>query len=109
MVFTMSQSPNAATDRGSVELSESDRHLLLAVERRRVALDVLTNGSTPIFLDDLAVAVAEREANECVASEENVERVAVSLHHNHLPMMEDFGVVDYDPDERLVIRNPVNG
>lgn len=107
LVFKMSKSLTAATDHDR-ELSESDRHLLLAVERRRVALDVLTEGSAPIFLDDLAVAVVEREVNDCVATEESVERVAISLHHHHLPKMENIGVVQYDPDERLVIRTPAS-
>lgn len=93
--------------RHGVELSESDRHLLLAVERRRVTLDIITSGTAPIYLDDLASAVAEREANETVATDETVERVAVSLHHNHLPKMEDFGVVDYDQQTRLITRYAV--
>lgn len=104
----MSQSSSAETDSGTVELSESDRHLLLAVERRRVALDLLTEGGALIFLDDLAAAVAEREANGTVATDEVVERVAVSLHHGHLPKMEELGVIEYYPDERLVINQPRN-
>jgi hypothetical protein len=32
-----------------------------------------------------------------------VERVAVTLHHVHLPKMDDVSVVDYDPDESLVV------
>jgi hypothetical protein len=32
------------------------------------------------------------------ADEEFVERVKISLHHNHLPKMADLGVVEYDPD-----------
>lgn len=104
----MSQSTPDRTDSRRTELSESDQHLLLAVERRRVTLDVLTNESATIHLDDLAEAVAEREVNESVASEEGVEHVTISLHTNHLPKMKDFGVIDYDPEEQLVIRNPAS-
>lgn len=50
--------------------------------------------------------MADREDNDCVATEESVERVAVSLHHNHLPKLAEFGVVDYDSDEPLVVRTP---
>lgn len=103
----MSQSPPSGTDSGPVELSERDRHLLLAVERRRVTLDVLTNRSAPLSLDDLANDVAEREVSDCVATAESVGRVAVSLHHQHLPKLADFGVVDYDPAEQLVRRTTV--
>jgi hypothetical protein len=28
--------------------------------------------------------------------------VAVSLHHVHLPVLEDVGVLDYDPDSHRV-------
>ncbi len=68
------------------------------------ALDVLTDGSAPP-----RAAVAEREDDDCVATDEGVNRVAASLHHHHLPKMESFGVVQYDPDERLVIRTPASG
>jgi acyl-coenzyme A thioesterase PaaI-like protein len=104
-VFTMSQSFQAEIDHETIELDESDRHLLLSVERRREALDIITNGPTMFSLNDLAVAVAEREASESVPPDELVERVAITLHHNHLPKMEEFGVVDYDPNEHLVVRN----
>jgi hypothetical protein len=104
----MSQSSQSEIDHEALELDESDRHLLLAVERRRVTLDVLTNEFVPISLDDLAVAVAKREVNGSVATDESVERVAISLHHNHLPKLVDYGVVEYDPDERLITRKPTS-
>lgn len=103
MVVKVSQSSPVETNSGTVELSESDRHLLLAVERRRVALDLLTEGGALIFLNELAAAVAVREANGAVATDEVVEGVAVSLHHRHLPKMEELGVIEYYPEERLVI------
>lgn len=73
-----------------------------------MALDLLAEGGAQTFLDDLAQAVADREANGSVATEEIVEQVAASLHHCHLPKMEELGVIEYYPDERLVINQPSN-
>lgn len=78
-------------------LTESERHSLLAAERRRLVLDVLEQGSTPVELQELAVEVAAREAASGQPDAETVERVSVSLHHVHLPKLAEHGVVDYDP------------
>ena len=100
----MSQSPNEVTREfaGTADLSTSDHHKVLAGERRRVALDVLSDRSTPVDLEDLAVAIARRETDADVVDEETVEQVAITLHHTHLPMMGELGVIDYDPDSTVV-------
>lgn len=86
-------------------LNETERHRLLAVDRRRIALDVLAERTAPVELSALATAIAARE-DGCDASDEGtVERIELSLHHSHLPKMEEFGVVDYHPDSCLVTRN----
>lgn len=87
---------------GMSSLDETDRHLLLSVARRRITIDILANGTAPIYLDDLAAAVADRETDAAMASNETVERVAVSLHHSHLPMMDDFGLIEYDRESTRV-------
>lgn len=33
---------------------------------------------------------------------EDLDRIEVVLHHHHLPLLADVGVVDYDPDEHTV-------
>ncbi|MDG5778334.1 hypothetical protein QA599_17935 [Haloarculaceae archaeon H-GB1-1] len=100
----MSQSPNevTATDAGTVDLSTSDRYEVLAAERRRVTLDILAERATPVDLENLATAVTEREADAERDDGETVEQVAISLHHNHLPKMADFGAIDYDPEATRV-------
>jgi|AntRauMinimDraft_3_1070383.scaffolds.fasta_scaffold00635_5 hypothetical protein len=100
----MSQSPNEVTWEfaGTADLSTSDRHKVLAAERRRVALDVLSDRSTPVDLEDLAVAIARRETDADVVDEEIVEQVAITLHHTHLPKMGELGVINYDPDSTVV-------
>ena len=100
----MSKSTNeAASERAeSVELTDSERHRLLAKERRRVALDVLADRSLPLSLSGLAADVADREAGAGTVTETHVERVAVTLHHADLPTMDELGIIDYDPDSRRV-------
>lgn len=80
---------------GNVEVTEDERHRLLAASRRRAILDVLDEQSSS-GLGELAAAVAAREGVD------DVERVAVSLHHTHLPLMADLGVLSYDPDHKRV-------
>lgn len=83
-------------------LTDTERHGLLASERRRVALSVLAGRSTPVDLSELAATVAARETDTDADDARAVERVAVALHHAHLPKLDDFGVVDYDPEARRV-------
>lgn len=103
----MSQAPgDSPSDRAeTIGSTESDHHRLLAAERRRVALDVLSSMATPVRLDVLAEAIAaygDDEDREGRASGDRVERIAVTLHHHHLPMMTDLGVVRYDPESQRV-------
>ncbi|MFC7132704.1 MULTISPECIES: DUF7344 domain-containing protein [Salinibaculum] len=100
----MSQSPTDSTREyaGIEDLPTSDRHKLLAAECRRAVLDILTERAGPVDLEELAVAIAAREAAEDAVNEKTVERVAIGLHHNHLPLMAEFGVIDYDPEATLV-------
>jgi len=76
------------------------RARLAADERRWVVLQTLYGRAPPIALDTLAEAVAAAERDE--PSDEAVETVAVSLHHHHLPLMADLGVLDYDGEENRV-------
>ena len=82
--------------------TESDRHRLLAVERRRVLVDVLADHRSPISLAELAKAVAGRETDGRDIDAGTVERITIALHHQHLPLMAEAGVVDYDPDSKRV-------
>jgi len=84
-------------------LSRSESFELLSAKRRRITLGVLGDGPTTISLDELARAVAEREsADGATRGSPSRERVATSLHHRHLPKMDDFGVLEYDPETNRV-------
>jgi len=72
-------------NRRTGQLTDAERHELLANERRRSVLAVLdceTASSTP--------------------DQEAARSVRVSLHHVHLPKMTALGVVDYDPATRRI-------
>lgn len=99
----MSQSPNDVhqNDARMAELTATERHRLLAAERRRLAMDAVANRTAPVELADLAADVATRE-DGTDADDGAIDRVAATLHHVHLPKMADAGVVDYDDETNRV-------
>lgn len=99
---TGSRGTSTAQLADSDHLTDTERYRLLASGRRRTALSVLAHRTTPVALEELAVAVASREADVDATDPDAVARVRVSLHHNHLPRMDDLDVVDYDPASNLV-------
>ncbi|MFC7232693.1 hypothetical protein ACFQMM_17440 [Saliphagus sp. GCM10025308] len=87
-----------------VELSTSDRHRLLAADRRRLALDVLTETSETVSLEELARKVAAREDDREAQDEASVDHneIEISLHHHHLPKMANMHVLEYDPETNVI-------
>lgn len=71
----------------------------LSHEYRREVLQYLVDGAPTVTLDEL---VGYLEANADGAAEEGSRRVALALHHAHLPKMADAGLVEYDPEEGRV-------
>jgi hypothetical protein len=98
----MSQPTNqgANESRGIVEVSETERHELLGVERRRSVFQVLTAEMATFGLHELAREVAAREDD--ADDESTVEQIAITLHHAHLPKMAELGVLSYDPERNQV-------
>jgi len=92
----MSHTTPQMTDDGRtiIDLDADERYDLLAAERRRAVLAVLDERGAPVALDDLTEAVAARESDETRGEARG--RLAISLHHVHLPRMADLGVLDYD-------------
>lgn len=82
-------------------VDESKRHEILASERRRLVLQVIDDGPTTVSMDDLAEAVAARESPSS-PDHDAIEHVRISLHHKHLPMLADAGVLEYDGETRQV-------
>lgn len=104
----MTRSRNDVTGEYSttIELSESDYYRIYSAARRRNALDVLLDRTAPVELEDLAVAVAERQDGLSGTDEEAVERVMTSLHHVHLPMLAKLDVIAYDTHDHRVTSCP---
>lgn len=86
------------------QLSVDDLFDVLSASRRRAALTVLTERRSPMAVETLARAVAESEYGDVSAapSESAVEDVLVSLHHVHLPKLDERRLVAYDRDEKTV-------
>jgi len=84
------------------KLSEDEFHHLFRSKRRRTTLAVLARRIAPVELADLAEAVAEREDGVDATDEESIEELEILLHHLHLPMMADLGVIEYDPETSYV-------
>lgn len=68
---------------------------LFAAERRRLALDVLSERTVPVEIDELAAEIAAR-------GEGSPTDVVIDLHHSHLPKLDEADVVDYDPESHVV-------
>lgn len=100
----MYQSSNDTTDdlTRMEGLTTTERHRVLAAERRRVTLEALGGLSGEVALTDLARGVARREGGIDAADDEAVRHVKTTLHHVHLPMMDDVGVLTYEPRSRTV-------
>lgn len=73
---------------------------VLPNRRRSRLVGALACREAPVALRDVAAAVAERESTD--PTDAAVRRVAIALHHVHLPWLVDADVVGYDPESRTV-------
>lgn len=101
--MALSSSENTSESSEAITITESQRHRLLSSERRRTLLDVLAGQSTPIDVDTLASAIAEEERDRGTQDPSSMDQIAVVLHHNHLPKLEEVDVVDYDRTSNQVV------
>ena len=80
-----------------------DTYDVLADERRRAALSVLSDRDGPLELSALARAVAVRTEDDATGpAPDAVDRMRVSLHHQHLPKLADAELIAYDVDRKVV-------
>ena len=96
MSQTISESLNWA------HVSEDEYHELLAAEERRLTLEILSGQPTSTPLAVLARRVTKRMAAIESPEPSQVEKIATTLHHIHLPKMAEHGVIRYNPTSRLV-------
>lgn len=78
-------------------LSESEYYRLLANDCRRQALAILQEVGPALTVEELAADIADESSPDHTS-----DVVAIELHHVHLPMLDDAGVVTYDPLTRTV-------
>jgi len=77
---------------------------LLSEERRRYALYYLANREGAVPVADLAEAVADWEDRDGGGSGPwtDVDRIELTLQHDHLPKASEAEFVEYDADEGVV-------
>ncbi|WP_449405221.1 DUF7344 domain-containing protein [Haloferax marinum] len=76
---------------------------ILGYPPRTLALTILRDWGTPMNLDRLSNRVADGLSGNALGPTASTERkIAIQLHHTHLPLLDDAGVVSYDPNERTV-------
>ena len=75
---------------------------LLSDRRRRNTVDVLSDQETAVTLRKLVDSVAVRETETDDVPDATIDAVATSLHHVHLPKLDEADVVDYDHETHIV-------
>lgn len=81
----------------------ADIHRVLAHPIRRSLLTVLSNAQS-VALNTLAeelVKANQVPSNETVL-DGGTDEIQVMLHHAHLPLMDDVGILEYDPETNMV-------
>lgn len=92
------------TNRHAVaELDESTQYRLLADEQRRFVIESLRTARRGVdtTLDELA-AHLERAQQRTDGTDAECRNLRCRLHHVHLPMLADVGLLDYDAETKRV-------
>lgn len=77
---------------------------LLSDHRRRLLIDVVRTYEEGLTLPDAAEEVAKRETGVPVTElpPELIKEVYISLYHDHLPRLTQFGLLEYEQERDLV-------
>ncbi len=88
----------------AAELTQAELFDVFSNARRRWAVRHLEDCGGACDLDELVerVAVRENDVGPDELTRPQRRRVYISLYQTHLPMLEDHGIVDWDPDDRRV-------
>lgn len=83
--------------------STPSRRILSAVgdEHRRAVLQLMDHAEREIELHELTDRVAS-EVRQEEPSEQFRQRIAIALHHIHLPQLDDCGLLVYDTETKQV-------
>ncbi|WP_306052308.1 DUF7344 domain-containing protein [Natronococcus wangiae] len=85
-------------------LPRDDEVAILRSSRRRTLLALLTAYDRTLTTNDLTKEIAVRERDESITDVPGdvLARIAISLHHAHIPKLVDAGLVEYDEKRHLV-------
>jgi hypothetical protein len=76
---------------------------VLSDEYRRIVLTYLLQENKLVAVDELVNHLLEEpQSGDKFRQDEVRESVAIALHHIHLPMMDDVGMIEYDPEQNEV-------
>lgn len=95
----MSEMTHHEKSNTTAAIDDSVRYRLLADEERRLVIETLCDASGGFSLSELTDEVVQRASYDEASAPE---RVRIRLHHAHLPMLDESGVIDYDPEELQV-------
>lgn len=73
---------------------------MLANQRRRYALQTLAKCEATVQIEELVERTAKREFER--PSAEELRALRIALVHNHLPRLEEAGIVTYDATNGIV-------
>jgi len=76
--------------------------VVLARPYRQDLVSLVATRSGRVTVDELVTELFARATSETLPDDDG--RLATALHHIDLPKLASVGVVDYDPDERTVVR-----
>ena len=82
------------------KLDESEIHDILRNDRRRRIIRRLRDVDGTVSVNDLSEHIASVESGEDPAPRNVRKSVYVSLHQTHLPKLDEWGVIDYDPQSK---------
>ncbi|MCU4971807.1 hypothetical protein OB955_03520 [Halobacteria archaeon AArc-m2/3/4] len=104
---TLFEDPVVAPQLASLEESRDRLLSALADRRRRLALSLASRSSTSITREELAAAMVAREramglGNGRKNKHEAVDALETKLYHQHLPKLENAGLVAYDHDGETI-------
>lgn len=94
--MSRSTTDKIGVDSSSTRADTDDRYRVLASEDRQLALNAL-EGTSSVSLDALAEEVAAEKRDGST-----VERVKIALVHQHLPVLENAGVAEYDRENKRI-------
>jgi len=80
---------------------------LLGNERRRRTIRMLEDDDADTYdRHEIARRIATAEVDADAPDDRFVRRVECALHHKHLPMLDEYGVVDYAPEAGVATYSP---